>query len=55
MVASYIPRTLVANKGAPDERLITEDQIAILGAPTIILGDPGLGKTELTLSLEKLP
>jgi hypothetical protein len=52
-MALYISRTLIANKGSPDERIVTETEIATLGAPLIILGDPGLGKTELTKSVSR--
>jgi len=43
---------LLANKGGPDERLVTEDEIATFQVPLVILGDPGLGKTKLTEALE---
>lgn len=52
MAACYISRTLLANKGGPDERLVTEQEIATFQPPLIILGDPGLGKTKLTEALE---
>lgn len=49
----YIPRKLRANQSSPNERLVTEDELATLGGSLIILGDPGLGKTSLTESLEQ--
>jgi hypothetical protein len=53
MANTYISRTLVANRGQRDERAIGEADIPSIDAPIIILGDPGLGKTELTKSLER--
>ncbi len=47
----YIARTLTIAKGTRDERLATEDEVAGFGGPIILLGEPGLGKTELTRSL----
>jgi hypothetical protein len=52
MTANYIPRTLIANRGRHDENVIGEADILYIDAPIVILGDPGLGKTELTKSLE---
>lgn len=49
----YIPRTLVLSRGNDDERIIVEDDVASISAPIVILGDPGLGKTELTKELER--
>jgi len=55
MAAIYIPRTLLMNKGESKERTVSEDEVASLTPPLIILGDPGLGKTRLSESLsEKL-
>ena len=48
MVVCYISRTLIADKGGPRERLVTEKEIGAFKAPLVILGDPGLGKTKLT-------
>jgi hypothetical protein len=48
MVACYISRTLLANKGGSGERSVTEEEIATFQVPLVILGDPGLGKTKLT-------
>ena len=53
MTRNYISRTLIANRGSSDERLITETEIPTIDTPAVILGDPGLGKTELTKMLEK--
>jgi len=52
MVTLYIPRTLIVNSGKRNERAISEADIPSIDAPIIILGDPGLGKTELTKRLE---
>ena len=51
MTVKYIPRELILNRGQKSERLIKESEIAVVGAPIVILGDPGLGKTELTKRL----
>jgi hypothetical protein len=53
MTREYVPRTLIANRGRSDERVISEAEIPSIDAPVVILGDPGLGKTELTKMLEK--
>jgi hypothetical protein len=53
MTRKYIPRTLIANRGRGDERVISEAEIPSIDAPVVILGDPGLGKTELTKMLEE--
>jgi MoxR-like ATPase len=53
MTRTYISRTLIANRGCSDERVIAEAEIPSIDAPTVILGDPGLGKTELTKMLEE--
>lgn len=52
MSQAYIPRTLISDRGREDERVITEADIPSINAPIVILGDPGLGKTELTKALE---
>ena len=52
---SYIPRTLVADRGTRNEKIINEaDIVQFNGRPLIALGEPGIGKTELTKSLERL-
>jgi hypothetical protein len=51
MTANYISRTLITNRGRHDEKVIGEADIPHIDAPVVILGDPGLGKTELTKSL----
>jgi hypothetical protein len=48
----YIPRTLIAAKGSKDERRISESDIAGLGRVVVLLGEPGIGKSELTKQLE---
>lgn len=53
MAGNYISRTLIANRGRSDERVISEAEIPFIAAPIVILGDPGSGKTELTKTLEK--
>lgn len=50
----YIKRTLIADQGKPTERSISEDDLGTLNGPLIILGDPGLGKTRLTETLESV-
>jgi len=50
----YIPRTLIAWKGSNEEKTIAEDDIASLGRVVVLLGEPGIGKTELTVQLESL-
>lgn len=49
----YVARTLVLSRGNDDERIIVEDEVGAISAPIVILGDPGLGKTELTKELER--
>jgi hypothetical protein len=53
MADIYIARTLVLNRGYRDEKVITESDIPSINAPIVILGDPGLGKTELSKTLER--
>jgi hypothetical protein len=53
MANLYILRTLIVNRGDRDEAIINETEIPNINAPIVILGDPGLGKTELTIRLEK--
>jgi hypothetical protein len=48
----YIPRTLIASKGTKDEIVVKEGDIASLGRVVVLLGEPGIGKTELTKRLE---
>lgn len=51
MIVNYINRRLILNRGQKNEALIDEAEIATIGTPIVILGDPGLGKTELTKRL----
>ncbi|MCZ8302053.1 MAG: hypothetical protein O9315_17565 [Beijerinckiaceae bacterium] len=44
----YICRTMIAAKGSKDERIVKESDIAALGRVVVLLGEPGIGKTELT-------
>lgn len=53
MHTSYISRSLIRNRGLRDELTIREIDIDLIDAPVVILGDPGLGKTELTKHLEE--
>lgn len=53
MTDNYISRTLIANRGQRDERAISKADISSIDAPVVVLGDPGLGKTELTKLLER--
>lgn len=48
---AYIPRTLVVDKLHPDERTIGEDEISTIQNPIIILGEPGIGKSDLSKSI----
>ncbi len=48
----YIPRTLIAAKGTRDESVVEEGDIAAMGRVVVLLGEPGIGKTELTKQLE---
>ncbi len=52
MNLTYISRTLISDRGHDDARLLAETDIPSINAPIVILGDPGLGKTELTKTLE---
>lgn len=49
---TYIARTLTVNKLETDQRSIHEDEISSLLGPIIILGEPGIGKSSLTTSIE---
>jgi hypothetical protein len=53
-VADYISRTLTADKGTPNERIIDEGDLGLLPNPLLILGEPGIGKTELKQHLEQI-
>lgn len=48
---AYIPRKLIVDKLRPDERTIGEDEISTIKNPIIILGEPGIGKSDLTKSI----
>lgn len=48
---AYIHRTLVVDKLQPDERTIGEDEISTIKNPIVILGEPGIGKSDLTKSV----
>lgn len=48
MAPPYIPRTLIKNAGTEGAQTIKEADILDIAEPIVILGDPGLGKTELT-------
>ncbi len=51
-VAQYNPRTLIADLGEPGNLRLKADEIAGISESIVIIGDPGLGKTRLTESLE---
>ncbi len=53
MAVDYLSRTLIQNLGLRDQRTIEEIDIPSIESPIIILGDPGLGKTELTKHLAR--
>lgn len=48
---AYVPRTLVVDKLQPDEKTIGEDEISTIQNPIVILGEPGIGKSDLTKSI----
>ncbi len=50
----YIPRTLIVAKGTESERQICETDIQSLGQVIVLLGEPGIGKTELTKQLAEI-
>jgi hypothetical protein len=50
MAAIYIERELIVSEDG-NERSVAEADILSIGLPLVILGDPGLGKTELTESI----
>ena len=50
-----IERTLAYIDGSGRWREVRQDEIAAFREPVVILGDPGLGKTELTKDLGKQP
>src|SRR5262245_9474634 len=52
-MANYIFRTLIADKGSRDERMLNETDVASLPNPLVILGEPGIGKTALANSLQR--
>ena len=45
---TYITRTLAYEDSKCERRFISQDDVASISAPVVILGNPGLGKTELT-------
>lgn len=49
----YVTRTLIANSGQRDERIVADSEIPQINTPIVILGDPGSGKTKLTQMLER--
>src|SRR5579862_3034835 len=53
MGSNYIARTLIAHRFHREERTLSEFDIPAIDGPIVILGDPGLGKTELTKFLER--
>ena len=53
-MADYISRTLIADRGTRDERGLDESEVASLTNPLVILGEPGIGKTEFTHNLRRL-
>lgn len=53
MDIEYIPRRLIINAGQSSERTVDDSEILSFGAPIVILGDPGLGKSRLMQKLAK--
>ena len=50
-----IERTLAYEDGQGRQNTIRQDEIPTFREPVVILGDPGLGKSVLTRSLESSP
>lgn len=50
-----IERTLVRQDETGQRHEVRQEEIAAFARPVVILGDPGLGKTELTRALGELP
>ena len=50
-----IERTLFRQDETGNWHEVRQDEIAAFARPVVILGDPGLGKTELTMALGELP
>ena len=46
-----IPRRLTLNKGGERPEVLSEEDVAILDGPLVILGEPGLGKSECAKAL----
>jgi tRNA A37 threonylcarbamoyladenosine biosynthesis protein TsaE len=53
MFSPYLTRTLIADSGQRNERIVADSEIPQINTPVVILGDPGSGKTELTKMLER--
>uniref|UniRef100_B0T9H5 Uncharacterized protein n=1 Tax=Caulobacter sp. (strain K31) TaxID=366602 RepID=B0T9H5_CAUSK len=54
-MADYIPRTLTYTDASGQEHWLGEDQIGQATAPTVVLGEPGMGKTALMAKLGDRP
>lgn len=54
-MADYIPRTLTYTDASGQEHWLDEDQIGQGAAPTVVLGEPGMGKTALMAKLGERP
>ena len=54
-MSNRITRTLVYEDSKKERKVIGQDEIAVIAAPVVILGDPGLGKSVLTQMLGDQP
>ena len=54
-MASRIDRTLIYHDRGEGQKRIRQDEIARLGQPVVILGDPGMGKSVLARTLGGCP
>ena len=50
-----IRRTLAHQPSGQDRKVVAQDEITSFSGPVVILGDPGMGKTELTRELGRQP
>ncbi len=54
-IASMIARTLHYNSGQPDARVLTQSDLQDQAGPVIVLGEAGMGKSELLKWLSESP
>jgi MoxR-like ATPase len=53
-MAHYLPRTLTYFDGSGRSHTINEADVASLDRPIVVLGEPGMGKTELLRQISYL-